>query len=279
MAKRLGANSRKKYADRKVKVRGAAKKIALKVAFTLCIGATGVALCFGGFKGVVQLVKTVKESNAFNVTAVNIEGNSHVELKNVLDKCGLDGKSKTYSIKESAVREALMFNPWIENVNVIKSFGGQVKIKIQERKPVALVNLHKIYYIDRSGVLFPMPKKVISEMPVLYGLKDTVDSRGIRRVRSSDMKRVNSFMNEALAVNDDFFQSITQIDFSDKEKIRLSFQAYSTIVELSGKNLDMKLRQLIQLENELQGESSMPEKINMSYQNLAFVTVSESLTE
>jgi len=279
MVKRLGANGRKRNADRKVKVKSAAKKAVARTMIIICIAAIGIVLSFGGYKGIIQIVKSVQQSEAFDVTAVAVQGNKHVETKSIIDKCGFGADAKTYSVREASVREALMSNPWIENVNVSKSFDGKVCIKIKERKPVALVNLSRIYYIDRSGVVFPLAKKVISEMPILYGLKDTIDNHGIRRIRTADMLRVKSFMREALAVNNDFFQSITQIDFSDKNKIRLSFQDYSTLVELSGENLEIKLRQLIRLEKIVQNDEVMPQKIDLSYQNIAVVTVPDTLIE
>jgi hypothetical protein len=114
-------------------------------------------------------------------------------------------------------------------------------------------------------------------MPIIYGLKDTIDGSGIRKVRVDDMKRVKAFIKAALSVNNEFFQSITQIDLSDKYKIKLSFQAYTTLVELSDVNLETRLGQLLRLEKLVQSGSRLPEKIDLSYQNIAFVTMPDSV--
>lgn len=277
MAKRLGINSRKKNAARKVKVRSAAKKITFRSLLVALIIGVGVMFFIGGSRGIKKLVKSVKESKAFDVTGVSVQGNNHVKTKNIIDKCGFNGTTKTYSVKESSIRAALLTNPWIENVKVAKKVDGKVLVSITERKPIAMVNLKSVYYIDKYGVVFPMAEKVISEMPVVCGLKDTVDSRGIRRICNTDMVSVKTFFHRASAVRNDFLQGITQIDFSDKKKIRLSFQAYSTLVELDQSNLDIGLRRLVRLEGLLQNNPVMPEKINLCYQNLAFVTNTEEL--
>lgn len=277
MAKRLGINSRKKNAARKVKVKSATKKITFR-SFLVALIIGACVLCFiGGSKGISMLVKSMEESKAFDVTVVSVQGNNHVKTKSVLDKCGFNGNTKTYSVKESSIRAALLTNPWIENVKVAKKTGGKVVVFITERKPIAMVNLKSVSYVDRYGVVFPMAEKVISEMPVVCGLKDTVDSRGIHRICNADMVNIKTFFHKASAIRNDFLQSITQIDFSDKKKIRLSFQAHSTLVELDPSNLDVGLQRLVRLEGLLQNNPVMPEKINLCYQNLAFVTNTEEL--
>jgi cell division protein FtsQ len=277
MAKRLGVNSRKKNAARKVKVRSAAKKITFRSFVVGLIIGIGVLVFIGSSMGIKKIVKSVKESDVFDVNVITVQGNNYVTTKNILDKCGVSDSSKTYSVKESSVRSELLTNPWIENVKVAKKNGGKMVISIVERKPIAMVNLKSIYYIDKYGVLFPLAQKVISEMPVVCGLKDTIDSRGVHRISNADMVCVKQFLHKAAAVRDDFLQSITQIDFTDKEKIRLSFQAYSTVVELDQTNLDIGLRRLVRLRGLLQNNPEMPEKINLCYHNLAFVTNAEEL--
>ncbi len=279
MAKRIGANSRKKYADRKVKVRGAAKKIVLRIIILTLAAAAGVLICFGGFKGINKIAISLKDSSAFDIKAISVQGNSQVETKSVIDKCGIDGKKKIYLVKECSVRAALLKNPWIENVRVIKKIGGKINLVVTERKPIALVNMKAVYYVDKDGILFPIAKKVISDMPVLSGLEDTIDGNGFHKIRSSDMVRVRTFLSKIEATDENCLQKITQINFTGREKIRLTFQAYSTIVELDQANLDMGLRNMIRLEALLQNEVVMPAKINLCYQNLAFVTVKKNVEQ
>jgi cell division protein FtsQ len=277
MAKRLGANGRKRNADRKVKVKSAAKKIGMRI-FIALFGITALTVLFiYSYKGIITVALNVKNSQVFDIKAIEVAGNKHIEKQMVLEKCGISDSTRSFSVKENDVRAALIKNPWIENVKVGKTLNGKVTIKIKERKPVALVNLGAIYYIDRDGYIFPLAKNVISEMPIIYGLKDTIDGSGIRKVRVDDMKRVKAFIKAALSVNNEFFQSITQIDLSDKYKIKLSFQAYTTLVELSDVNLETRLGQLLRLEKLVQSGSRLPEKIDLSYQNIAFVTMPDSV--
>ena len=277
MAKRLGANGRKRNADRKVMVKSAAKKIGMRIVIALLSVAALTVIFLYSYKGIVTVALNVKKSQVFNIKAIEVAGNKHIEKQMILEKCGISDSTRSYSVKENEVRTALIKNPWIENVKIGKSLDGKVTIKIKERKPVALVNLGAIYYIDRDGYIFPLAKNVISEMPIIYGLKDTTIGSGIRKVRVDDMKRVKAFIKAALSVNKEFFQNITQIDFSDKFKIKLSFQANTTLVELSDDNLETRLGQLLRLEKLVQSGSRLPEKIDLSYQNIAFVTMPDSV--
>lgn len=277
MAKRLGANGRKRNADRKVKVKSAARKFGMSIIIVL-LGVTALtALFIYSYKGIITIALNIKNSQVFTVKAIEITGNKHIDKQTILEECGISDSTRSFAVKECDVRKVLMKNPWIDNVKVGKNLDGKVTIKIKERKPVALVNLGAIYYIDRDGYIFPLAKNVISEMPIICGLKDTIGGSGIRKVRVDDMKRVKAFIKAALSVNNEFFQSITQIDLSEKHKIKLSFQAYTTIVELSDDNLETRLGQLLKLEKLIQNGSRHPEKIDLSYQNIAFVTIPDSV--
>ncbi len=277
MAKRLGANGRKRNADRKVKVKSAAKKFGMRIIVVLLGVAAMTAFFIYSYKGIITVALNIKNSQVFTVKAIEVAGNKHIDKQTILEMCGISDSTRSFSVKESDVCTALIKNPWIDNVKVGKSLDGKITIKIKERKPVALVNLGAIYYIDRDGYIFPLAKNLISEMPIICGLKDTTDGSGIRKVRVDDMKRVKAFIKAALSVNNEFFQSITQIDLSEKHKIKLSFQAYTTIVELSDDNLETRLGQLLKLEKLVQNGSRLPEKIDLSYQNIAFVTIPDSV--
>jgi cell division septal protein FtsQ len=276
MTKRVGVNSRKKIAVQKKKVRGVAKKASLRIGIGIVITGVLAVAGIGGFKGVTFLLESIKESKAFSVTGIEVKGNSHVDTQYILNKCGFSTSGKTYTVKEHAVRMALLKNPWIDNVKVAKNLSGKIIISITERKPIALVNLKSVLYVDKYGVLFPIAKKVISEMPLLSGLHDTVDGLGIRRIKPAEMIRVKGFLSDAVSVNEYFLRSITQVNFSDCSKIRLSFQAYSTVVELDEANIKTNLRYLERLESVLLKDTLIPEKINLCYQNLAFVTTGAS---
>ncbi len=279
MAKRLGVNGRKQNAARKVKARGAAKKFILRTLLLGIIAGSGILIILGSVKGTRVALKSIDQSKVFSITGILVQGNNHTESGKILQKCGIQPGQKTYTVKEKTIQAALLKDPWIENVKVIKKLSGKIVIKITERKPIALVNMKSVYYIDKNGVLFPIAKKVISDMPVFCGLSDTVDNKGMRRICSSDMFRVRDFMKNISDLDENFWQNITQIDFSEKEKIRLSFQAYSTIVEMDQENINNGLSNLIRLEELLHKNAVMPEKINLCYQNIAFVTVNGNVEQ
>jgi cell division protein FtsQ len=44
-------------------------------------------------------------------------------------------------------------NPRVANVTVLRDMTGQVLVKVAERQPAALVNLDRLYYVDREGLL------------------------------------------------------------------------------------------------------------------------------
>ncbi len=65
--------------------------------------------------------------------------------------------------------------------------------------------------------------------------------------------------------------SITQIDLSDKNKVRILFQSSPTLFELDDTDIATRLNHLKRLEGVIQDMEQQPSRINLCYNNLAFV--------
>src|SRR5512134_1328134 len=48
----------------------------------------------------------------------------------------------------------LLTHPWVRSVSVRKSFPDRLVVRIDERKPAAMINLDALYYVDGEGKIF-----------------------------------------------------------------------------------------------------------------------------
>ena len=275
MGKRVGANNRKKKDERKGKLRSGAKTVSaggIKVTIVIAIVSLAAFACVKGYS---RAKAALDHSSYFTVSGIQVQGASIIPAAEIIKRCGIKEKMKTYQIKTDSVTAAMMADSRIESVKLVRKLGGVVVLKIIERKPVALVNLGVIFQVDRNGMLFPLAPGIISDLPIVSGVKDTIDSSGRRKLTCESINRIKNFFNKGKYCGS-IMNRISQINFLSSGKILVALQSHSTLIEMSDSQLEEKFQKLINIEYLLKNDQNAPARINLCYSNLAFVTNRES---
>ena len=90
----------------------------------------------------------------FRVREVEIEGYRKISKDTLLSLVTLDGISNLFTVRLREVAKRLESHPWIDHVKVRKVFPNKISIHVEERKPIAILQLEELYYIDHKGVIF-----------------------------------------------------------------------------------------------------------------------------
>lgn len=61
-----------------------------------------------------------------------------------------------FAVKLREIAKPLESHPWVDHVAVRKVFPSKLSIQIEERKPIAILQLENLYYIDAKGVIFSL---------------------------------------------------------------------------------------------------------------------------
>jgi cell division protein FtsQ len=131
------------------------------------------------------------EDPYFRVREVEVEGNRKIARETVLALTELEGMPNLFSLKLREVVQRLAVHPWIEQVQVKKVFPNKVWIQIEERRPIAIIQLEELYYIDAKGVIFsPVGDRDPYNYPLLTGLT--------RQGLSKDPAETNQLIMKAL---------------------------------------------------------------------------------
>ena len=144
--------------------------------------------------GYLKVKAKYETSTLLSVKNISIEGIKNVKQENILLLCGVKPGMKVFDVKELSVKDSLDSNPWIKSVKVLKKMSGAVVIKVVERKPIAMVNLGQVCLTDIQGVILPFESGSSSGLPMVSGLRDTIDSRKQRKIRPEDMGKLKRFL-------------------------------------------------------------------------------------
>ncbi len=152
-------------------------KKAVRVAFQLLLLAL---FFFIGYRVYARLL----EDPLFRVREVEVEGNRKVPRETILSLIELEGMPNLFTLRLREVAKRLELHPWIEQVKMRKVFPNKIWIQIEERKPIAILQLEELYYIDTKGVIFsPVGDRDKYNYPFLTGLtrqaleKDPVEAK------------------------------------------------------------------------------------------------------
>ncbi len=118
-----------------------------------------------------QIYTRLLEDPFFRVREVAVEGCQRIPRESVLSLVKVEGMPSLFAVNLEKVGKPLESHPWIEQVGVRKVFPNKIMIQIEERKPIAILQLEEPYYIDTQGVIFsPVGDGDRFDYPFLTGL-------------------------------------------------------------------------------------------------------------
>ena len=107
----------------------------------------------------------------FRVREVEVEGNRKIPKDTLLSLTVMEGMPNLFSVKLKEVVKRLESHPWIDQVRVRKVFPHKIVIQVEERRPMAIIQLEELYYIDTQGEIFtPVGDRDEYNYPYVTGL-------------------------------------------------------------------------------------------------------------
>lgn len=120
----------------------------------------------------LSLYLFLKEASFLRLKKIRIEGNKRVSTNEILAITELEREPNILSLDIKALNRRLGEHPWIEKSIMKRVFPDGIHIVIQERNPLAVIHLEKLYYIDEKGVIFHRATgREKAAYPILTGIR------------------------------------------------------------------------------------------------------------
>lgn len=133
-----------------------------------------LALLGGIMVGLLGACQLLAWSPMLALRRVEVSTDGRLEQRDVLQWGGVRPGDSLLRTSPSQIRERLETHPWVERAWVERSFPHTLRIRLQERKPVAKVMVgRQVFLADASGFIFPTYGKPPSgEWLTLVGLRE-----------------------------------------------------------------------------------------------------------
>lgn len=126
-----------------------------------------LAVCYGFISGYHWWLDSAK---TFMIHQVQISGNEYFSEQELLRMASIDNKESIWNVTLEDAAAKIKRHPFVEDVHISREFPDILKINIQEKKPVALLNFeNQLYCLDPEGMVLPSNPGKSYHLPVISG--------------------------------------------------------------------------------------------------------------
>jgi cell division septal protein FtsQ len=277
MHKRMGANRRKKAAEKRRAPAGAPSRRFSVIAVGVVAAVAIVAA--GAFVVVPRIAARLDHSQSFVVKSIAVESPNLYDKADIVKLSGLTTGMRMSDVRADSVVARLKPLHWISTVRVMRQYPDKVTLLLTPRAPLAFVSAGAVLVADKDGVLLPPLVGLRTDLPMVSGLVPdaSADPQGHQRLRADDVRQLKRVLSQIARSDRETSSRVTQVDFSRSSVVRLVLAGPATVVDLDLLQLRGRLANLQRLFDALANAGQPPpSRIDLCYSNLAFVRDRES---
>lgn len=207
------------------------------------------------FAAVIILLMT---SPLFNITKINISGNSKVSEEQIRSLSQIQLETNTFKMINSKVEENIKENAYIDTVEVNRKLPNEVNIVVTERKPQYMLKYGNAYvYISSQGYMLEISEEKLNTT-IISGYSTTEENiKPGNRLNQEDLKKLEVVLKiMESASSNDIATYISEIDISDSNNFTLILESKNKIAYLGeGTNINDKIIVLKQMIIKAEGKS------------------------
>lgn len=230
---------------------------------------SGIMLLGGGFF-VTQLLLS---SELFRVDQVTVQGNSRLSEQQTVALSDIEIGVNTFNLDLGLIGRKIEENPWVQHAHVQRIFPRQVVISLQERQPVAIINLGYLYYLDDQGEVF----KVLDasdnlDYPIITGF-DYSKAEGHDAEYAQRLRQIVGLLADLNKRELFSLDQVSEIHHENGGGLSLFTLAGGVKVKLGYANYSRKLDRLERIYAQLQPKLQMLDYIDLNVDEKVIVRI------
>ncbi|MEW6616310.1 MAG: FtsQ-type POTRA domain-containing protein [Thermodesulfobacteriota bacterium] len=212
----------------------------------------------------------------FRVERIVVSGENRLSEIEVLNLARIDKGSNILGIDLRRVSDRIERHPWVQKAFVKRELPQRIIINVTERVPVAMINLDRLYLVDKKGIIFKeVGPEDTFDVPVLTGL-ESEDLATNERISRSLIEKALTIIDEVnkrgtlgvdqiSEINMDPYAGLTIFTLEDGTQVKLGFDDY-----------EQKLDHLKKVIADLQERGEKAEYINLNYGEKVYVKLDKT---
>lgn len=211
------------------------------------------------------------KNNSRPVSSVNVQftGEDNVFITSeMVNKLLIQSQKKLYFLPKDAIdlkemEFLLESNDMIKSAQVYLTVNGEVRVKVEQKRPIARVASDDVFYIDEGGFRMPLSSQHSARVPLAYGIVDEADLETVYKVAMTVYK--DSFLKTY----------VTEIHQNENKEISLKLRLLDFEVLVGTlDNLEIKLQNLKAFYQKAKKDTMLDvyKSVNLQFENQVVCT-------
>ena len=154
-----------------------------------------IALFFLLLLSTYNIQNKFKISSKLYINTILVENNLIIDDQTIKKKLSFLYESNIFFLKKNDLKSKLKEINFIDSFEIKKTYPNKIKIKIFEKKPIAILQdkKEKFYFTDKGNIINFIALKQFENLPVVFG-----DSESFK-IFNNNLKKIN-FPNKEIKV-------------------------------------------------------------------------------
>jgi cell division protein FtsQ len=170
---------------------------------------------------VMPVLSRITSHRIFNIAGVDVTGAEYIDSEEILEAAAIEIGKNIFEVDLREVSETLETAFTAEDFTVYKRLPNSIRISVNEKKPVALLNVKELVGVDENGVPLPhVGAELAANLPILTGIgsvSSLTDSTVNARLRAG-LELLDSIKDKAPST----YKRISEINVSDMNTLGIS---------------------------------------------------------
>jgi len=230
--------------------------------------------------------QALERSDIFRLTTVSIQGTHMTKQAQILDLGSIEQGVNLLSFDVGLAEESISRHPWIDRVEIVRSWPSTLTVRVSEYRPLAMINIEKedgqsLYYVDHHGKVFVQVKDSQDlDFPVITGVQSTGELMGTMIGDKGLVAQAFQFLRLAARGNPIVpLQTISEVNVSPGKGIVVYLVDHPFPIYMGYDNISTRYYQLVTLLERLYRKKKIKEikEIRMDYQEGRFLVAKVEL--
>jgi cell division protein FtsQ len=230
------------------------------------------AVALAGVAG-VSAYSWLTRSPLFTVRTIDMNACANVTKEEVWSIVRSGGSANLWTVPAREVSRKLSAHPWIRSVAVRKAFPDRLVVRVEEQRPVAMVNLDALWYVNADGRPF---KRLTAYDPKNLAI---ITGFSARDLRAADAVTVRNFQRALelvqLAEAGPLRKNLSEVHFDPQDGYTLVTRDTGVQFRIGGMDFQKALRRVEEALPRLSSLGNSPGIVDLKTEGRIFVRPGE----
>ncbi|MEF9991658.1 MAG: FtsQ-type POTRA domain-containing protein [Romboutsia sp.] len=208
-------------------------------------------------------------SSYFNLEKVEITGEKGLSEDEILESIDLAKNKNIFSYNTKAIKNKLIENPYVEDVNIKLKLPNTMNINVDEKRAIALLKNNENYcYISKDGEVLEKVEKIEKNNDkIIVDIDYNYNNEFVKFKNDESEKRLLYLIG---CLDDkNIYDKIYEINLRDENITNIMTRDYTKVIISNDDKLDYNVSRLEKIILDLNAKNKKNGTIDLTYNNYA----------